>query len=114
MPSAASSFVVPFVVRTAVATGSLSGSSSTATKNQEPRQVVQPTAITTVRKGPEAADQAVGISLIRCSIWDLGHGGSPFPPTRGIAARSRRPGVDTRLGAPGLAGDATMPFRGLE
>lgn len=71
-------------------------------EQQELLGLAPPTAVATIGDGLEEADQIIGISLIDCSIWDLGHGGEPITPTKANAARPNKPIVVTLLGVPEL------------
>ena len=72
-------------------------------EQQKPLGVAHPTAVAAIRDGLEKADQIIGISLIDCSIGDLGHGGEPFPPTKANADSPNQNVVDRLLGGPGSA-----------
>lgn len=79
-------------------------------EQQKPLGITHPTAVAAIRDGLEETDQIIGISLIDCSIWGVGHGGEPFPPTKANADRPDQNVVDTLLGGPALLRDL---LRGL-
>ncbi len=68
-------------------------------------------AISRARKALEAE----AAKLISCGVWDLGHGGRPFPPTKANAVRPRQHAMDTLLGGPvptpDLGGPVPTPER---